>query len=147
MTNHNEVLNRLLSIHSRSLPMYLSYALPPHIAGDERARDALRYIVADQRQYVDRNAQLILDNGGDVRHGAFPMVFTGLHDLSFDYLIKRMIAEQVRDIGRIESCVRDLAAAPLAQSLAEESLGAAKAHLDALEELAERTGPATVAIA
>ena len=132
----NDVLNRLSVIHNRSLPMYLSYASPSWRWGDDTARQTLQHIVADQKEYVDRIGSMIMDNDGVVRSGEFPMTFTGLHDLSFDFLLGKLIEHQKRDIAAIEACVLDLNRNPMAKALAEESLGAAKAHLQSLEELA-----------
>ena len=140
--NTIEVLNRLLVIHHRSLPMYLSYAAPWQTQRDQAAREVLDHIVADQKQMVDRIGELVLERDGDVEHGEFPMYFTGLHDLSFDYLVRRMIADQNRDVAAIEQCVDQLESDPLAKALAQECLGAAKGHLDSLEELIHPAEPA-----
>lgn len=130
-----EVLNRLLIFHHRSLPMYLHYATPYAGRADQRAVEVLRQIVASQEEMVDRIGELIIERSGRIQHGEFPMYFTGLHDLSLDYLVQRMIAEQHRDIASIEQCVERLEGDPLGRALAEEALGAAKGHLDSLEEL------------
>jgi hypothetical protein len=73
----------------------------------------------------------------NVDAGEYPMSYTGLNDLSIEYLIERMIEQQKRDISSIEQCVEQLNLAPMAQTLAKESLGAAKGHLDSLIELTE----------
>ena len=78
---------------------------------------------------------MILYYGGDVLPGVFPFEFTGLVDLSADYLLGIIIDHQEKDIAVIQDCVNQLEADPLAQALAEESLGAAKGHLDSLQEL------------
>jgi hypothetical protein len=131
-------LNRLLVIHHRSLPMYLGYAKPYAVRGDERAEEVLANIVEQQKEMVDRIGALIVERGGVVQHGEFPMYFTGLHDLSLDYLVRRMIADQKRDVAAIEQCVRQLEGDPLGKALAEEALGAAKGHLDSLTELVQQ---------
>jgi len=133
--NAKDVLNRLLILHHRSLPMYLSYAMPYPMRGDEKARAVLDQIVDSQKEMVDRIGSLLIERAADVVHGEFPMYFTGLHDLSWEYLVKRMIADQRRDVAQIEECVEQLRDDPLGKALAEEALGAAKAHLDSLEEL------------
>jgi hypothetical protein len=46
-----------------------------------------------------------------------------------------MIQYQERDIDLISDCVEQLNGAPMAKAIAEESLGAARAHLDSLNEL------------
>lgn len=129
------VLNRLLALHYRSLARYLSYASPTWHRGEERSRAALRAIAEDQMAIVDRLGKLIIDSGGTVEYGHFPIAFTGYHDLGFDFLLKKLIEGQRREIGIIEQCVTRLSLNPIAKALAEESLGAAKGHLETLLEL------------
>lgn len=123
-------LNRLLQIHYRSLPMYLSSARPwvPH--GHEKAAAALDLIVADQTRMVENISNELLNVGGDIDLGEFPMTYTDLHDLSVDYVLGELVEAQRRDVAAIEECVAELGGDPLAQ----EALGAAKGHLESLEE-------------
>lgn len=130
----NAVLNRLSVIHSRSLPIYLSYAAP-WAAESNGAADTLNAIVADQLRIADRIGEMILDSNGEVDPGAFPMRYTSLHDLSLNFLLNKLIEQQMRDILAIEQCSSQLATAPLAKAVAEEALGAAKGHLESLKEL------------
>src|SRR5688500_13819360 len=129
-----EILNRLLALHTRSLAMYLSYAQPSWHRGDEAARETLQSIVEDQRAFAERIGEMIVEIGV-INEGGFPMFFTAYHDLSFDFLLQKMIEFQKRDIGVIEQIIGQLLLVPMAKALAEESLGAAKAHLEALQEL------------
>ena len=132
-----DVLNRLMAIHYRSLPMYLSHAPPWKTRGDERAAETLGDVVADQQQMCHRFSAEIQRRGGTIDTGEFPTEYTDMHFLSLDYVLGRLIDAQRQDIAQIESCV---AAAPDAEirALAEESLGMAKGHLDSLEELAAK---------
>lgn len=130
----NAVLNRLSVIHSRSLAMYLSYAAP-WSAESNGAADTLKAIVADQKRIADRVGEMIVESNGDVDPGAFPMRFTSLHDLSFRFLLDKLIEHQKRDIVAIEQCTAQLTTAPLAKAVAQDALGAAKAHLESLKEL------------
>ncbi|MGE0756958.1 MAG: hypothetical protein AB7O38_08055 [Pirellulaceae bacterium] len=130
-----ELLNRLVVILSRSLAMYLHFATPSWHRGDDRARFVLAQIVADQQSLVERLGELILESNGTVSAGAFPMEFTGYHDLSFDFLRKKLIEGQRTTIAVIQRCVDGLSTAPFAKALAEEALGSAKAHLELLQEL------------
>jgi hypothetical protein len=136
-----EVLNRLFILHTRSLPMYLSYAQPSWHIGDEVAQETLQSIVEDQRAMAERLGEMILEIG-PVNEGGFPTVYTAYHDLSFDFLVDRMIESQRRDIAAIEQCIARLTLVPMAKAIAEESLGAAKAHLEALQDL-QQHNPAT----
>lgn len=130
-----DVLNRLVQIHHRSLPVYLSYASPSWGQGEELARETLKLIAEDAARTVDRLSEMIMEEGGTVDFGAFPMRFTAYHDLSFDYLLDRLIEGQKQAIAAISQCVQQLALVPLARAVAEESLGAARGHLESLEEL------------
>ncbi len=129
-----QILNRLVPIHSRSLPMYLSNTRPWTTRRDGAARQTLSQIASDQKATVDRLAETILDYGGIVELGAYPMRFTSMHDLSMEYLLGELIRRQREDIAAIDQCVRQLGHDTLAKSLAEEALREAKGHLEALEE-------------
>jgi hypothetical protein len=135
----NDVLNRLLILHTRSLPMYLSFAAPYCLRGDERAKETLQHIVADHKNMADRLGKMILDNNGTIQHGEYPMWFTGLNDLGYAYVSRQMIELQKRDIAVIEKCIAQPELDPIARALAEEALGAAKGHLESLQELTRET--------
>ena len=129
-----EVLNKLLVLHTRSLPMYLSYAQPAWLRGDDHARETLQSIVEDQREIAERLGEMITEIG-PLNEGGFSMVFTAYHDLDFNFLLDRMIELQRRDIATIEKLISQLVLVPMAKAIAEESLGAARAHLESLQEL------------
>lgn len=141
VANTNRLLNQLVAIHNCSLPAYLTYAAPAWHRGDEVAKETLRLIAADQRDTSERLAAMVTEAGGVVDNGEFPIYYTGYHDLSFDFLLLQIIKEQKVAIVAIEEVVSQLALVPLAKSLAEETLGAAKGHLESFEELKQT--PAT----
>ena len=130
-----DLLNRLLVLQVRSLPMYLSYAPPHELDRHAQAKAVLGQIVEDQRQTVDRLSSLILEHGGTIDNGEFPMSFTSLHDLSLPYLLKQLIERQERTIAFSESLADQLAKAPFAQAAAQETVGQAKGHLENLRDL------------
>lgn len=131
-----DILNRLYVLHQRSLAMYLHYAPPNQLAQHPRAAVTLAQMVADQTRTADKLATLILQSNGQVDPGEFPMAFTGLHDLSLDYLVKLLIERQVKHIAACERLASALNMAPYAQAAAREAVGEAKGHLDNLQELA-----------
>jgi hypothetical protein len=133
-----DVLGRLFRILNRSLPMYLAGADPWRHPGDEPAAKALADIVADQRLYAGRIAEAILRERGRIDQGDYPMEFTELNMLSFDYLVTEMTRRQKLDIASIERRVADLAGNLQHQVLAEEVLGNARGHLESLQELVKR---------
>ncbi len=133
--NTVNVLNHLLAIHNRSLPVYLSSATPWTASKSDAGLQTLLDIADAHFQMVDRIGAMIIELQGIVRYGEFPLRFADWHDLSLSYIVGRTIELQHRDIERIEQCVDWLVASPRAKALAQESLGEAKAHLEALEEL------------
>ena len=130
-----DILNRLLVLHERSLPMYLSYAPPADLAKSEKAGAVLQQIVEDQRRTIDRLATIVLDAGGTIDHGEFPLSFTSLHDLSLKYLLKLLIDRQQKLIAVCGKFADELSLAPFAQAAAREAVGEAKGHLENLQEL------------
>lgn len=130
-----DVLNRLLGIVFRSLPMYLAGTTPWTNRDDGRAEVVLNQIVADARHYSQKLADAILDRNAVLEHGSFPIEFADVHDLSLDHLILELIEAQRHDIEAIEQCVKLLGHDRAAKALAEEVLGNARGHLQALEEL------------
>jgi hypothetical protein len=85
---------------------------------------------------IDRLGDLIVRRGGNVDSVVFPMDFTDLNDLSVRFLLARLVACQQRDIVAIERAIERLGDDAEAKGIAEEALGAARAHLQSLEELA-----------
>src|SRR5580704_9476399 len=135
-------LERLLVIVYRSLPMYLTDAVPYAGQQDQRAVEVLKFIVADQKSTAARVAHYLQSHHVPLNMGHYPMSFTGLHDVSISFLVSQLIDCQRQDITTLEQVVADTIADPRGQALAEEALGGARAHLEALQELATRVaGP------
>ena len=101
-----------------------------------RAAAVLGQMAEDQNRTADKLATMVLDANGQVDPGEFPMSFTGLHDLSVEYLVKQLIERQKKHITVCERLADMLDLAPYAQAAAREAVGEAKGHLDNLEELA-----------
>lgn len=130
-----DALNEVLRAQYRSLPMFLAGTEPWTHHGDERATAALANIVADQKAMVQRVGEAILDRGGRVETGNFPIEYAELHFLSLDYLLTQLVARQKDDVATLERCVEQLAGDRAARTLAEEALGSERAHLETLEHL------------
>jgi bacterioferritin (cytochrome b1) len=128
-------LNQLLAIEHRSFPMYLTDASPWTHEGDERATEALKNIVLDQRASAQQIVEAILQLGGRFELGEYPMEYTDTHFLSLDFLLKELLRYQRRDIAAIERIIGALSGHHQARELAEETLGSERAHLEALEGL------------
>jgi hypothetical protein len=137
-----DVLNRLLVILYRSLAMYLRGARPWTHRGDEAACGVLDDVAADQARTVEILTDLLLDRRAPIDLGEFPLEFTSVHDLSLDYLVARLIDDQRYTIDAIEQCAAATRAGSAERAVAEEALGAARAHLQSLEELAAASSDA-----
>jgi hypothetical protein len=81
---------------------------------------------------------MILDANGLIEPGEWPMAFTGLHDLSVEYLLNLLIERQRKFVPACERLADQLRMAPYAQAVAREIVGEAKGHLENLEELVEK---------
>jgi hypothetical protein len=127
-------LNRLLAIVVRSFPQYLQYSRPYVPPGRDQVIETVKSIAADQDALADRISQMIVAAQSPLRTGEFPMEFTDMHDLGIDYLVTAAIAYQQQDIESIGQLVEALQVSPAAKSLAEETLGMAKGHLESLQE-------------
>lgn len=130
----NPLLNRLLAIVGRSFPQYLQYSRPYVPAGRGKLMETIHAIAADQDGMVERISRMLYDAETPPRYGEFPMQYTDLHDLDIDFLMQAAVNYQELDIANIKAIAEQLQFAPAAQSLAEESLGMAKGHLDTLRE-------------
>lgn len=133
-----ELLNRLLTIHCRSLPQYLDEigALSPAVTGDDEAARTLRAIVFDQKATAARIAELIISRHGAIRISSFPMEFTDKNDLSLEFLAVEALEPARGEVATIEQVVFALPTDDAAaRELAQEALGAAKAHVEDLESL------------
>ena len=129
-----QTLNRLLALHASTLPAYLVSAPPHRGHGDERVWDAVRRICDDQALMTDKIADLVEELGGTPNMGEFPMEFTGMHDLSMDYMAREVLKRQKRETGLIEELSARLDPGSRAKALAQEALGAAKAHVESLDD-------------
>lgn len=130
-----DVLNRLLTIEMRSLPMYLVNTSSWDDPHNEAAVQTIIHTAEDQQAMASRVARLIQMREGAVVVGEFPMAYTDLNFLSLDFLLRRLVAAQRGDVEAVRRCVEELDNDPIARELAEEILGAEKAHLEAFEEL------------
>ncbi|PQO35404.1 hypothetical protein [Blastopirellula marina] len=129
-----QVLNQIAALHRNSMPTYLSFTHPWAGEGDEEAVDVLRQIAIDHKYVVDKIMTPLEAAGQDEHLGNFPMEYTGLHDLSIEYLVRRAVPYQELLIRRLEDLLDGMPDEAAPRELAEESLGLAKGHLKNLQE-------------
>ena len=131
-----DVLNRLLRLLCRSLPIYLTSTRRSDPDGPRDLGHRLAVIAADQRALAQRVAEEIAERKGQIEPGHFPLEFTATNDLALRYLVQRAIDYQKRDVEATGECVEALADQPALLPLAQEILGDARGHLETLEEMA-----------
>lgn len=137
MISTSRRLNRLLAIHCRSLPMYMLDAgsWQSDAPKEHELLRTINNIVVGHRAISERIAAVIMDVGGVVSPGPFPMEFTDMNFLSLDFMVRETQKLQHRDITEIEEIARAVSNVPEAKAIAQEALGEAKAHLEQLQAL------------
>lgn len=128
-----DVLNRLLRMLHRSLPMYLAETGACEVWADRSLAMAVTNIAADQRQLSQRLIEAVHHDGGRPTLGSFPMRFTDLHDLSSDFLRQEVLHEQSDEEECLRQCVASLPDETPQRALAEEILGNLQGHRAVLQ--------------
>jgi hypothetical protein len=77
----NGILDRLYTLHARSLLNFLVYAPPWSRDRMPRLEQVLAEIASDQRATAERIGRLISRHRGTMREGPFPSRFSAFHDL------------------------------------------------------------------
>jgi len=137
-TDSITVLNRLLTIVSRSLPSYLADARPWSRSDARRLRGALERLATDQRMYARRLAEAIVARGGRPAPGNFSATMAAKNDLAIEYLLPAILDDLRRAADAVRRCSARLEDRPDLHALAEEIGGNLQGHADALRELAAK---------
>jgi hypothetical protein len=128
-------LNQLLHLLSRGLPAYVVEINPWMQPKCQPLCKALANLVADRRLFANRTTQAILDRGFYPDPGPFPLEYTGLNDVSIEYLTHELINSLQVDIEILQEISAQLAAIPGLHDLTEEILGNTIAHAEILEKM------------
>lgn len=136
MASTIDLLNLVMAYHSASLPRYLAYAKPYVGSGDTKAMRLFRLIGEDHFRTMNLVGHAILRKGGTIQASEFPMVYTDMHDLSVDYMFAEVQKQNAELIDELESIIEQVQDDAEALAVVRESLGAAKAHREQIEELA-----------
>jgi len=134
-TDSLAVLNRLFRSVYRSLPAYLEQAHPWPGSAGSRGVEALDRMAADHRTLAERLAEAILDQGGPLDAGRFPMEFTDLHDVSLDFLLGEIERRLEQELPELKRSVYELAKTPALHPLADDVRRTAQEHLAMLKQL------------
>ncbi len=131
-----DVLNQLLRLLFRSLPVYLQGTQFWARGGDAPGLAVLQTIAADRKRFAKRLAAAIDQRGGMADAGQFPAAFTGLNDVSLDYILDCLRRAQQEEIPALQRRLVELEGDPEAHALAAEILANACTHREMLDGLA-----------
>ncbi len=129
-------LCRLLDVLQPSLAMYLADSGIWSYPGKESIKLALADLVGDHRSLVERTAVAIEDRGIAVPSVAYPIGFTGCHDVDMRSLLPRVVAGLRGQVSAIDGIIASTAADGVAAELARESKATTLRHIDSLEQVA-----------
>ena len=130
-----DMLNQLLHLLLRGLPAYVVEVNPWTQPGRLPLGKALANLAADRRLFANRTNQAILDRGAYPDPGPFPLEYTGLNDVSIEYLTNELIDSLHVDIEILQEISAQLAAIPKLHALAEEIIGNTIGHAEILEKM------------
>ena len=130
-------LVELLRVLQPSLAMYVAECGIWSYPGPEEIRLALANLVADQRSVMDRAALILEEREVAVPKNAYPISFTGWHDVDLGHMLPRIVSgleRQQPELERLASSASDAAAA----GLAGEALKSTRQHVGALRTIAAK---------
>jgi len=137
-----EVLSRLICLLRRSPLMYLAESGIWTYRGGEDLKLVLADVAADHQNFIDRAETILNDQELELPQSAFPLSFTGWHDVDLGFLLGRVIVDLTNRQREIVSLIEgaDLAAshggftAGRAAELVREVRAAIDGHVDTLTQ-------------
>lgn len=132
-----ERLVELVRVLQPSLAMYLADSGIWSYPGPEEIRLAVADLVVDQRSVLDRAALILEEREVAVPKNAYPISFSGWHDVDLRHVLPRIVAgleRQQPELERIAATPDDAAAA----GLAAEALKSTRHHVEALKTIAAK---------
>ena len=132
----SDPLCRLLDVLQPSLVMYLADSGIWSYPGKEAIKLALADLVGDHRSLVERAAVAIEDRGIAVPSVAYPIGFTGCHDVDMRSLLPRVVAGLRGQVSAIDAIMASTADDGLAAELAREAKATTLSHIDVLDQVA-----------
>ena len=132
----SDPLCRLLDVLQPSLVMYLADSGIWSYPGRESIKLALADLVGDHRSLVERAAGSIEDRGLAVPSVAYPIGFTGCHDVDMRSLLPRVVSGLRGQVAAIDTIIDSSADDGVAAELAREAKATTLSHIDVLEQVA-----------
>ena len=132
----SDPLCSLLDVLQPSLAMYLADSGIWSYPGRESIKLALADLVGDHRSLVERAAVAIEDRGIAVPSVAYPIGFTGCHDVDMRSLLPRVVAGLRRQVSAIDTILASTTDDGVAAELAREAKATTLSHIDVLDQVA-----------
>lgn len=136
MPSPPDPLCRLLDVLQPSLAMYLADSGIWSHPGRESIKLALADLVGDHRSLVERAAVALEDRGIVAAGHAYPIGFTGCHDVDMKSLVPRLVAGLRHQVAAIDTILESTTGDAVADELAREAKASSLGHIDVLEQVA-----------
>jgi hypothetical protein len=142
MSNQLLILERIFHRECRSLTQYLAESWLWTHSADREAEELVRSILADERRWAERLADLIYERGGLPRPGVYPLDFTNsnLHFLSLDSVLQRLADAVAGSVAVLRDELNSVAGDPTMRPLVEQMIERKGGQVDALRKLAVSLG-------
>lgn len=127
-------LVHLVEVLQPSLAMYLADSGIWSYPGPEEIRRGVADLVAEQRAVLDRAALILEEREVPLPKNAYPISFSGWHDVDLRHVLPRIVAgleRQQPELERIAATPGDASAAGLAAEAAKIS----RQHVAALRQI------------
>ena len=132
----SDPLCSLLDVLQPSLAMYLADSGIWSYPGRESIKLALADLGGDHRSLVERAAVAIEDRGIAVPSVAYPIGFTGCHDVDMRSLLPRVVAGLRGQVSAIDTILASTTDDGVAAELAREAKATTLSHIDVLDQVA-----------
>lgn len=130
------VLLRVFRRETGSWTMYMADSWAWTDRAGAETRDFVQSMIAEERGWIERLADLIDERGGVPRPGAFATEYTDSHFLSLQFLLRRLIGYQQRSVPLLEADLNAVVSDPPARRLLANMLEHQRGRLATLERIA-----------
>jgi len=130
---------RLIATIQPSMLMYLADSGIWSYPGEEPIKLALADAVDDLKNVVERAGVILQEREvASSPRAAYPLSFTGLHDVELRSLLPRVIEELRRQFAEVDAVTGPAEADAAAADLVSDAKQSLRQHIDALEQVAAK---------
>jgi hypothetical protein len=132
----NDRLETVMHKFMYSVAHYLWFAHPWSSADARPIADALKRLGESHRDHIRRLGELLISRRRHIPRGSFPAAFTGLNDLSVQYVVPMAIEDENKIIRLLEAAAAELKLDSEAHTLLTDIIRSEKRHLQTLQAAA-----------